>query len=110
LSVKKVSELSPLTESMFYILISLYKPSHGYGIMQKVENMSDGRLKLGPGTMYGALSNLQKNSLINPVENSDSGRKKMYVISEFGRELVEYEVGRLREILGNAEKILNDEV
>lgn len=102
---KKIEKFSPLTESTFYILISLYEPAHGYGIMQKVERMSNGRVVLGPGTMYGALSNLQKNMLIASLENKPGDRKKMYEITEFGKELVEYEVKRLKEIIKNAEKI-----
>ncbi|MCL6615298.1 MAG: PadR family transcriptional regulator, partial [Firmicutes bacterium] len=56
-------ELLPLTESTFYILISLARPRHGYGIIQAVREMSGGRVELGPGTLYGALNRLLRQGL-----------------------------------------------
>jgi hypothetical protein len=66
--MKTAVSLSPLTEASFYILISLTTPLHGYGIMKQVEDLSRGRLKLAPGTLYGALSTLQQHHLIRQVE------------------------------------------
>ena len=69
--MNKLKKLSPLTETSFYILISLLEPLHGYGIMQKVIKLSKGRIRLGAGTLYGALGNLVDMGLITPWE----GRK-----------------------------------
>jgi len=60
--------LAPLTEASYYILISLLEPLHGYAVMQKVREMSGGRVRLGPGTLYGALSTMQSADLIEMVE------------------------------------------
>ena len=68
----------PLTESYFYILLCLYdRPRHGYGIMQKVAAISDGNVKIGSGTMYGAVSNMLKKGWIIEEEtlSVDTGRQ-----------------------------------
>jgi DNA-binding PadR family transcriptional regulator len=98
---------SPLTEASFYILISLADPLHGYGIMQKVRILSKGRLQLGPGTLYGALSNLQSVGLITGVEGSSNlERRKVYQMTTAGRELAEYEILRLEEMAQNGRRML----
>ena len=91
--MNKLKKLSPLTETTFYILLSLLEPLHGYGIMQKVINLSKGRIHLGPGTLYGALSNLVDTGLIIPgkPEGSNS-RRKIYMITGLGEELIELEI------------------
>ena len=65
-----------LTESMYYILISLIEPNHGYGIMQQVEEMTNGRVVLGPGTLYGALNTLLEKRWIEIFSQDDESRKK----------------------------------
>lgn len=70
--MKSAVSLSPLTEASFYILISLTTPLHGYGIMKQVETLSQGRLKLAPGTLYGALSTLQQHRLIRQIDQPDA--------------------------------------
>ena len=104
----KYSELIPLTEASFYILISLLKPLHGYGIIQKIEEMSKGRLKLGPGTLYGALNNLASQGLIERV-GAETGRRKNYQITPAGHELISLEVNRLEELIFNAKWNLSEE-
>ncbi|TET50362.1 MAG: PadR family transcriptional regulator [Actinomycetota bacterium] len=108
--IKRINKYSPLTESMFYILIALLMPLHGYGIMQKVEKLSEGRIRLGPGTLYGALSNLVEAKLIIPEDGrQDPGsRRKVYSITEFGIELIGYEIKRLEEMLKNAKLLLKE--
>jgi len=105
---KRIKKYSPLTETTFYILISLLEPLHGYGIMKKVEKLSDGSIKLGPGTLYGALSNLVEAKLIRPQGNSQNagGRRKVYLITEFGTELVGFEIKRLEMMLKNGKQLL----
>ena len=61
---KYVMKFSPLTETSYYILLSLIAPLHGYGIIKKVEEMSDGRIKLAAGTLYGAFTSLVNHKLI----------------------------------------------
>ncbi|WP_132313584.1 MULTISPECIES: PadR family transcriptional regulator [unclassified Paenibacillus] len=92
----------PLTEAFYYILIVLYtEPSHGYGIMQDTERKSGGRVKLGAGTLYTALNTLLNKGLIDhyPVPEGTDARRKMYAITETGRQVVEAEIARLEELL-----------
>lgn len=93
-----------LTEVTFFILLSLYTPNHGYGIMKFVEEKTCGRLILGAGSLYGAISTLLERNWIVPVGES-SGRKKEYVITETGRQIARAELTRLKELTGIAEKI-----
>ncbi len=105
--MNKLKKLSPLTETTFYILISLLEPLHGYGIMQKVVKLSKGRVKLGPGTLYGALGNLVDMGLATPGETEKPGsRRKIYIITELGKELIEYEINRLEEMANNGKSLL----
>ncbi|MCK5761505.1 MAG: helix-turn-helix transcriptional regulator [Candidatus Izimaplasma sp.] len=106
---KKILKYSPLTEATFYILISLNKPLHGYGIIKKVERLTNNRLKLAAGTLYGAINTLSDNKLITLVsENQDSKRKKMYEITTSGKKLLYYEITRLREMVNNGIEEVGD--
>lgn len=87
-----------LTEVTFYILLSLYEPKHGYGIMQFVADKTGGRLLLGAGTLYGALNALQKKGWIEPF-GPCTGRKKEYLITAQGKEMAEKELARLTELV-----------
>ena len=69
-----------LTEPVYYILLSLTQPLHGYGIMQKVEEMSRGRLHMAAGTLYGALSSLQEKGWITAADNAADSRRKKYIV------------------------------
>jgi len=89
----------PMTETAYYILLSLNESRHGYGIMQHVEDITDGRIKLGPGTIYGTLSKLEKDHLILSVAEED--RRKFYKLSETGKELLQLEIERLQELIKN---------
>lgn len=95
-----------LTEAVYYILLSLDQPLHGYGIMQNAEQLSGGRVRLAAGTLYGALNNLLEKGWIKALE--ENGRKKEYEITELGREAVRREILRLRELLSNGEKITKE--
>lgn len=102
------NKMSPLTESTYYILISLMEPLHGYGIMQKVLKLSNGRVNLAPGTLYGALSNLVDAGLIIPKDSDESNpRRKIYLITEPGKKLIKYEVDRLEEMVKNGKVLLS---
>jgi len=92
-----------LTEAIYYILLALQEPLHGYGIMQKTSAMSKGRLILSAGTLYGAISNLLEKGWILPCgESSDTdGRRKMYQITDKGQEVLLAEFQRLEELVEN---------
>lgn len=98
-----------LTEAVYYILLSLNKPFHGYGIMRNIENMSEGSIKLAPGTLYGALNTLLEKGWIKQVESVENNRKKEYVITETGIEVMKAEIYRLEKHLNNGRKIIGDE-
>lgn len=83
----------PMTEAMYYVLLALMHPSHGYGLMQTIEEVSKGRIKMGPGTLYGVLNRMLNDSLI--VLESDDGRRKTYRITKQGKEALHQEYQRL---------------
>lgn len=89
----------PMSESAFYILLSLSEPRHGYGIMQHVEAITSGRLRLGAGTLYGSLSRMEKDALIEVVAEED--RRKVYRITAPGVTLLKREISRLEELYTN---------
>lgn len=94
----------PLTEALFYILLSVRKPNHGYGIIQEVEKLTAGRLVLGPGTLYGAIQTMTARGWIRIYsQETDSRKKKEYIITDLGRKIFEEERKRLEELLRNAE-------
>jgi DNA-binding PadR family transcriptional regulator len=95
-----------LTEAVFYTLLALHVPLHGYGIMQETERMSNGRLKLSAGTLYGAISSMLEKGWIEPVPGIDETRKKEYQITETGRNVVKSELARLEELVQNGKKII----
>lgn len=98
----------PLTESYFYILLCLYAgPKHGYGIMQETLNLSEGNVKIGSGTMYGATNNmLKKGWIIEKIsEDPEDNRKRLYELTDTGRETIQKEVFRLRNLVEKAERI-----
>lgn len=97
-----------MTEGVFYILLSLIEPLHGYGIMQNVEALSNGRVRLAAGTLYGAINNLQERGWIRSLPGGMEGRRKEYQITEPGREALETEMKRLKELLENGKKVLGD--
>ena len=104
-----MNENLALTESTYYILLALYRPRHGYGIMQQVEELSGGRIRLAAGTLYGALNTMcDKGWIVNlPVE--EGSRKKEYKITAVGLEILKKEILRLRELVNNGELVLAGE-
>lgn len=100
-----MNEHIALTEAFYYILLSLYQPLHGYGIMQKTEEISGGRVRLAAGTLYGALNTLQDKGWIEALPCTPGSRKKEYRITAAGRAAVENELDRLRELVKNGEQV-----
>lgn len=93
----------PLTEAVYYILLAVRKPNHGYGITQTVQELTNGRVMLGAGTLYGAIQTLQKKGWIDIFSvDTESRKKKEYVLTEKGREVFLAEKARLLELLENA--------
>jgi len=88
---------SPMTEAMYYILLALMNPNHGYQLMAAIEQVSNGRIKMGPGTLYGVLTRLQKDEMI--VILNDDGRRKTYAITEDGRTALNVEYKRLKDMI-----------
>ncbi|MFG6368574.1 MAG: PadR family transcriptional regulator [Lachnospiraceae bacterium] len=94
---------NPLTEAVYYILLALRKPNHGYGIIQEVEQLTGGRVILGAGTLYGAIQTLLKKKWIDIYSiDTESRKKKEYMITDLGRQVFETERQRLEELLENA--------
>ena len=88
----------PLTETTYYILLALLKPAHGYSIMQTVEEMSDGDVRIAAGTMYGAIENLLKLQWIVALPSTDK-RRKVYQLTAAGREILTLETERIRKLV-----------
>lgn len=99
--IKKV--YVPMTETSFYILLCLRTPNHGYGIVQKVKELTDNEVVLGPGTMYGSLSKMEKDGLIHFIREKD--KRKIYEITELGTEVLELELKRIYRLYRNAQEV-----
>ena len=94
---------TPLTEAIYYILLAVRKPNHGYGITQEVEQLTGGRVVLGAGTLYGAIQTLEKKGWITIYsEDTASRKKKEYILTSTGRAAFDEETKRLAELLENA--------
>ena len=93
----EIDKYLPLTESTYYILLALLEPLHGYGVMQKVEILSEGTVKIGPGTLYGAFQALEKEALI--VKVGEEERRKIYALTSKGRQVLKSQVSRLAIML-----------
>ena len=98
-----------LTEATYYILLSLYRPRHGYGIMQQTEELSGGRVRLAAGTLYGAISTMQEKGWITALDGAADSRKKEYVITDIGREVLRAEYARLKELVENGRAVLEED-
>lgn len=98
-----------LTEGVYYILLSLLEPCHGYGIIQNVEKLSTGRVRLAAGTLYGAINTLLEKGWITALDGEADSRKKEYEITEAGREMLQKELQRLEELVQNGKYLLGGE-
>lgn len=99
------SERGALTEAVFYILLSLYSPLHGYGIMQNVKELSHERVILGAGTLYGAIGTLLEKNWIQSIPGEKDSRKKEYQITELGKTVLKDEIARLEELAAHGKRI-----
>jgi DNA-binding PadR family transcriptional regulator len=92
--IKKV--YVPMTETAFYILLCLREPNHGYGIVQTVEKLTEGAIRLAPGTMYGSLSKMEKDGVIRFIREED--KRKIYQITDLGEEVLALEIKRIERL------------
>lgn len=95
----------PLSEVNFYILLVLSEPAHGYRTMQRVEELSDGQVRIAAGTLYGAIENLLKLRLIQPLA-SDDRRRKVYGLTDTGRKVLRMDVDRMKHMVAQANTLL----
>lgn len=100
--IKKV--YVPMTETAFFILMCLRTPNHGYGIVQTVEKLTEGAIRLTPGTMYGSLSKMEKDKVIRFLREEE--KRKIYQITDLGQEVLELELKRIRRLY----KIAQEEI
>ena len=94
----------PMTETGFYILFCLRKPNHGYGIVQMVDKLTDGEIRLAPGTMYGTLSKMEKDGIIRFVGEEE--KRKIYKITELGTEVLDLELKRIQRLYRTAQEVI----
>jgi DNA-binding PadR family transcriptional regulator len=95
-----------LSEASTFILLALAEPLHGYGIIKKVEEMSGGRVRLGPGTLYGAMTKMVKKDWISPLPVENGERRKVYKLTSIGHAQLQSEMDRLTALVGYGEAAL----
>ena len=89
----------PMTETSFYILLCLREESHGYNIIRKVEELTEGEIRISPGTMYGSLSKMEKDNLIYFVREEE--KRKIYCITDLGKDVLALEMQRIERLYRN---------
>lgn len=99
-------QLKTLTEPMYYVLLALTREQHGYGIMQCIEGLTDGRVQVGAGTLYALLSRFEGEGIIRQVREED--RKKIYLITAKGTEVLMEEYVRLEQLVSDGKKCFKD--
>ncbi len=114
--VKETEEFLPLTPAIFHILLALAGgEKHGYGIMKEVGQLTDGKMRLGPGTLYSSIGRLLEGGLIAVAETRpnpalDDERRRYYRLTEAGRSVARAEAARLNQLLrvAHARQLLAD--
>ena len=94
-----MGDFIPMSETAYYILLSLLQERHGYAVMQYVAELTRNRVNLGAGTLYGTLSKLERVNLV--AITREEGKRKYYRITDSGKELLGLELSRLGELYGN---------
>jgi DNA-binding PadR family transcriptional regulator len=110
MSSKDVPERGkPLSEPVLWLLLSLAaQAQHGYALMKDVERLSEGRVRLSTGTLYGAIRRLVEDSWIEPIESRDKSRdKQAYRLTNVGRAHLKRELERLRHVTRTAASHIN---
>ncbi|WP_044600413.1 PadR family transcriptional regulator [Candidatus Stoquefichus massiliensis] len=93
----------PMTETGFYILFCLQTEMHGYNIIQKVSSMTNGDIQIGAGTMYGSLSKMEKDGLIQFTK--EEGKRKSYIITDLGKKILDIEIKRIERLYKNSQGV-----
>ena len=93
----------PMTEAMYYVLLALHRPAHGYQLMQQIARASRGRVQMGPGTLYGVLTRMEKDGLIQFVREED--KRKIYCITDLGKEVLALEMKRIERLYRNMTEV-----
>ena len=101
-------KLDTLTEQMYYLLLALHEPGHGYAIMERVREITDGRLQIGPGTLYTLLGRFESEGLIR-LNYSEDKKRKIYSLTDLGRQMLEQEYQRLRRLVADGGAIFGKE-
>ena len=99
--IKKV--YVPMSETAFYILLCLRNESHGYGIVQTVEKLTHGEIRIAPGTLYGSLSKMEKDGLIQFVREEE--KRKIYVTTALGEIVLQTEMKRIERLYKNMKEV-----
>ncbi len=94
----------PMTETSFYILLCLREEAHGYNIVQKIESLTQGEIKIGPGTLYGSLSKMEKDGLIKFIR--EENKRKIYHITDLGKQVLELEINRIERLHRTMKEVL----
>lgn len=106
MSKNATQDSEQLTDAMFYILLALLKERHGYAIMKYIQDLSDGTMHMGPGTLYTLLKKLSTLQWIQ--QQAGQERMKTYVISEAGKQILEKEIKRRERMLADARKAFTE--
>lgn len=97
--IKKV--YVPMTETGFYILYCLQEQMHGYNIVQRVLELTEGEIRISPGTMYGSLSKMERDGIIRFIREEE--KRKIYQITDLGRQVLALEIQRIRRLYRTVE-------
>jgi DNA-binding PadR family transcriptional regulator len=101
---KNIQKILPLTEATYYTMLALIEPTHGYAVMQQTEQTSQGTVTIGPGTMYGIFSTLEKQGLIKLTKEEE--RRKSYILTDKGKEVLREQIKRLKIMAQNGVEVL----
>lgn len=103
-----LAKYQPMTEAMYYIMLAFHQPLHGYGAMKFVQTMTEGRVHISPGTLYGLVAKLTQEGLITLVNGPESlgGRRKRYVLTPLGRDLLGHEFKRITDMANEGAPII----
>lgn len=106
---READDLLPLTPAVLHIMLALVDGErHGYSIMQEVTKQTDGKMRMGPGTLYGSIKRMMADGLIEesgerPDPALDDERRRYYRLTGFGRRVIRAEIQRLEQIVQSAQ-------
>ena len=98
-----MADAGPMTEAMYYVLLALTEPDHGYGLMQRIKEITSGRVMMGPGTLYGLITKLTKTGYIELSREEE--RRKTYLITEKGKQALLEEYKRLKQLVEDGRRL-----